>query len=76
MSAYYALYHVVVVLYFLPEWYAAVAFLFLMGVGRFFQWCRETPRLGIVTSLGGHAGLDLCLCLVLGSMYREVTRDL
>ena len=69
VSCYYASYHFVVVLFFVP-WYLAVpAAGGLVVLGRAMVFLRDSERFGLVTAWGFHAGLDACFCLVMLQMY-------
>ena len=69
VSTYYALYHVVIFLFFVPWYLAIFATGSLVIFGRLMVYVRENDRFGLVTAFGFHAGLDACCCLVLLQMY-------
>lgn len=74
VSCYYASYHFVVMLCFVP-WYLAVGgFGGLVVLGRVLVFCRESDRLGLVTGWGVHAGLDGAFCLIMAQLYLKFMR--
>jgi len=74
ISAYYASYHFVVMVCFVPWYLALPGFLGLVVLGRLFVWCRESERLGLLTGYGVHAGLDGAFCLIMTQLYFKVAR--
>jgi hypothetical protein len=74
VSCYYASYHLVVMVCFVP-WYLAVGgFGGLVLLGRVLVYCRESERVGVVTGWGLHAGLDGAFCLIMAQLYLKFMR--
>mmetsp|Transcript_16783 Transcript_16783/g.22543 ORF Transcript_16783/g.22543 Transcript_16783/m.22543 type:complete len:144 (-) Transcript_16783:129-560(-) len=69
VSAYYASYHVVVVLVFVPWYLAIAAGIGLTVLGRIFVYCRDSEMFGLLTAYGLHAGADATFCLIMLNMY-------
>ena len=74
LSAYYASYHVVVMVFFVQWWLAFLGFLGLVVLGRIFVFCRESEHLGVVTAWGIHAGADAAFCLIMLQLYFHFAR--
>ena len=58
VSCYYASYHFVVMVCFVPWYLAFLGAVALTILGRFFVFCRETESLGLLSGIGFHAGAD------------------
>mmetsp|Transcript_75370 Transcript_75370/g.151547 ORF Transcript_75370/g.151547 Transcript_75370/m.151547 type:complete len:344 (+) Transcript_75370:71-1102(+) len=69
INCYYASYHVVVMLCFVPWFLAAGGFGGLVVLGRLLLFCRERDSLGFLTAWGIHAGLDGAFCLIMLQLY-------
>lgn len=74
VSAYYASYHVVVVLVFVPWYLAIAAGIGLVVLGRIFVFCRDSEVFGLVTGYGLHAGADAAFVLIMLNMYGDFLR--
>jgi membrane protease YdiL (CAAX protease family) len=73
-SCYYASYHVVVMLCFVP-WYLAMAgFCGLVVLGRILVHCRDSAEFGLIAGWGIHAGLDGAFCLIMAQLYLKFMR--
>lgn len=69
LAFYYAAYHFVVVILYMPWYIAVAAVIGLTVAGRFLMLCRETEKFGLLTGIGCHAGADAAVCLILVQMY-------
>eukprot|EP01066_Platyproteum_vivax_P016671 Platyproteum_vivax@DN7195_c0_g1_i1.p1 len=74
LSALYASYHIIVVWVFASRFNAAGAFMALTVFGRWLIYCRNNPKLGMLSALLAHTGVDFAVILSLALVWFQFLR--